>query len=43
MAKFVFTNLMLPMQIDRKVVERYVQIFLDSVAITNKEAYWDQR
>ena len=41
MAKFVFTNLMLPMQVDRKVVDQYVKILLDTVAVTNNEAYWD--
>ena len=41
MAKFVFTNLMLPMQLDRKVVDQYVKILLDTVAVTNNEAYWD--
>lgn len=42
MAKYIFTNLMLPMQVDRKVVEDYVQIFLDEVSITDRDAYWDE-
>ena len=32
---------MLPMQVNRKIVENYVQLFLESVQITNKDAYWD--
>lgn len=42
MARHIFTNLMLPMQVDRKVVEDYVQIFLDEVSITDRDAYWDE-
>ena len=41
LAKCVLTNLMLPMQVNRKIVENYVQLFLESVQITNKDAYWD--
>lgn len=40
MAMYVFTCLMLPMQVDRKVVENYVQNLIDSVAITDASAYW---
>jgi len=32
---------MLPLQINRKVVEDNVQQFLDCVSITDAEAYWD--
>lgn len=43
LAKTAFTNLMLPLQINRKVVEDNVQQFLDCVSITDKDAYWDQK
>lgn len=43
LAKYVFTNLMLPMQVQRKIVENYVQYFLDNIQITNEDAYWDDK
>ena len=39
---YVFTNLMLPMQVNRKVVENYVASLIDSVAIVDKYAYWSE-
>jgi hypothetical protein len=33
---------MLPMQIDRKVVESYLQQFLEQVAILDPEAFFDK-
>lgn len=42
MARYIFTNLMLPMQSDRKIVENYAQIFLDEVSIIDRDAYWDE-
>ena len=32
---------MLPMQINRKIVENYVRLFSDSISIVDPEAYWD--
>ena len=34
---------MLPMQVNRKVVENYVMSLIDSVAIVDKYAYWNER
>lgn len=42
MAKLVFTNLMLPVQVNRKIVENYVQQFLEHISIRNKEAFFDK-
>lgn len=42
MARYIFTNLMLPMQTDRKIVENYAQIFLDEISIIDRDAYWDE-
>ena len=42
LAKLVFTNLMLPMQINRKVVENHVQQFLEQVSILDEEAFFDK-
>jgi hypothetical protein len=42
LARTAFTNLMLPLQFNRKVVEENIQTFLDCVSITDQEAYWDE-
>ena len=34
---------MLPLQINRKVVEDYVQSFVDNISIKDKEIYWDKK
>ena len=41
-AKLVFTNLMLPVQINRKLVENYTTQFLENISILNDEAYFDK-
>jgi hypothetical protein len=39
----VFTNVMLPMQVNRKKVEDFVNLFVSRVKSTDEKCYWDQK
>ena len=42
LAKCVFTNLMLPMQIDRKVIETHLTTFMEQAMILDNNAFFDK-
>ena len=42
MAKTVFTTLMMPMQVNRREVEGYVQMFKETLAIQEPSYYFDE-